>query len=248
MSEYDTHKNVRPAACGSVRARSDTQAWVVNQISDSVSVVNLTAGTVIATLDTDDEPADIVFAGSPLRAFVSNSQSNSVQVFNPNNLAASPQTIAINGEDPRALAVSRDGLSVYVAIFESGNGSTILSGGRGSGNPGNVVDDPIGPYGGVNPPSNSGTPQNPANAIAPSVSMIVRKDNNNRWMDDNNRDWSQFVSGNNTPLSGRVVGCDLPDRDVVMINTSTLEISYQNRVMTTLMAMDVNPANGNSAA
>ena len=67
----------------SVRARSETQAWVVNSISDSISIVDLPSGRVIRTLGTGDEPADVVFAGSPLRAFVSNSQANQVQVFDP---------------------------------------------------------------------------------------------------------------------------------------------------------------------
>src|SRR6185436_5176659 len=55
----------------SVRARSNGEVWVVNQISDSVSVIDLATLRVRATLDTDDEPCDVVFAGSPQRAFVS---------------------------------------------------------------------------------------------------------------------------------------------------------------------------------
>src|SRR5437867_7614899 len=39
----------------SVRARTDTEAWVVNHISDSVSIVNLPSLNVTATLKTDDE-------------------------------------------------------------------------------------------------------------------------------------------------------------------------------------------------
>src|SRR5437867_553805 len=53
----------------SVRARSDTEAWVINHISDSVSIVSLATGNVVATLPTADEPADVIFAGSPQRAF-----------------------------------------------------------------------------------------------------------------------------------------------------------------------------------
>jgi YVTN family beta-propeller protein len=48
----------------SVRARTSTEAWVVNHVSDSVSIVDLAAGNVVATLDTDDEPCDVVFAGT----------------------------------------------------------------------------------------------------------------------------------------------------------------------------------------
>ena len=40
----------------SVRARNDTEAWVVNHVSDSVSVVDLGAMNVVATLYPGDEP------------------------------------------------------------------------------------------------------------------------------------------------------------------------------------------------
>ena len=70
----------------SVRARTSTEAWVVNHISDSVSIVDLTTLRVVATLATGDEPCDVVFAGSPQRAFVSVSQLNQVKVYDPANL------------------------------------------------------------------------------------------------------------------------------------------------------------------
>jgi len=59
-----------------VAARSNTEVWVVNHLSDSVSVVSINAGTpalshVTRTLLTCDEPRDIVFAGpGGGRAFV----------------------------------------------------------------------------------------------------------------------------------------------------------------------------------
>ena len=54
-----------------VAARSNTEVWVVNHLSDSVSVVDL-GGTprVVRTLLVGDEPRDVVFAGSPERAFI----------------------------------------------------------------------------------------------------------------------------------------------------------------------------------
>ena len=113
----------------SVRALTNSEAWVVNHISDSVSIVDLTALNVVATLPTRDEPTDVVFAGDPPRAFVSCSQVNSVLVFDPEDRGIEPVEVPIDGEDPRAMAVSMDGSEVYVAIFESGNRSTILGGG-----------------------------------------------------------------------------------------------------------------------
>jgi len=54
-----------------VAARSDTEVWVVNHLSDSVSVVDVASRRVTRTLLVGDEPRDIVFAGPGLgRAFV----------------------------------------------------------------------------------------------------------------------------------------------------------------------------------
>ena len=54
-----------------VAARNSGEVWVVNHLSDSVSVVTL-VGTphVVRTLLVGDEPRDIVFAGSAGRAFI----------------------------------------------------------------------------------------------------------------------------------------------------------------------------------
>src|SRR5262245_30636377 len=236
----------------SVRARSNGEVWVVNQISDSVSVVDLATMRVRATLDTDDEPADVAFAGTPQRAFVSCSQASTVLVFDPADLAAAPVTVPIDAEDPRALAVSPDGTRVYVAVFDSGNGSTVLGGGGQQGGnlafPPNVVNDAAGPYGGVNPPPNSGgsfsPPQNPNNATAPKGSLIIKKDAGGQWMDDNNGNWTSLVSGAQAAKSGRPVGWDLPDRDVAVIDAATLGVTWVNRLMNINMAIAVNPADG----
>jgi YVTN family beta-propeller protein len=44
-----------------VAAPSESEAWVVNHLSDSVSIVDLTSGRVTRTLLVGDEPRDIVF-------------------------------------------------------------------------------------------------------------------------------------------------------------------------------------------
>src|SRR5690606_41272568 len=135
---------------------------------------------------------DCVIAAAPggARLFVSCSQANVVQVFDPADLAALPQEIAIDGEDPRALAVSPDGSQVYVAVFESGNGSTILGGGAERlgtlGYPPNAVSDAAGPYGGVNPPPNAGVgfepPIGAGAASPPKVGLLRKEDAAGRWM------------------------------------------------------------------
>jgi len=45
-----------------VVARTDSEAWVVNQLSDSVSIVDLGQRTVVRTLRVGDEPSDVAFA------------------------------------------------------------------------------------------------------------------------------------------------------------------------------------------
>ncbi len=236
----------------SVRARTNDEVWVVNHISDSISIVDLPTMRVRATIETADEPFDVVFAGTPQRAFVACSQVNVVQVFDPLNPTAAPSVVAIGGEDPRAMAVSLDGQQVYVAVWESGNASTILGGGADGpgtiGFPPNVVSNPLGPYGGVNPPPNAGNSFSPAmrpgNPPPPRVGMIVKRDDQGRWMDDNNRDWTNFVSGPNAASSGRIPGWTMPDRDLAVIDASSLGVSYVTGLMNINMGIGVNPATG----
>jgi YVTN family beta-propeller protein len=54
-----------------VAARSNGEVWVVNHLSDSVSIVDPVARRVVRTLLVGDEPRDIVFAGAGFgRAFI----------------------------------------------------------------------------------------------------------------------------------------------------------------------------------
>ncbi|MGE0480704.1 MAG: hypothetical protein AB7Q17_09555 [Phycisphaerae bacterium] len=245
----------------SVRARSNAEAWVANHVSDSVSVVSLATLNVIATLRTDDEPCDVVFAGTPQRAFVSCSAPSTVLVFDPANLALAPTRINLLGEDPRALAVNAAGTEVYIAIFESGNRSTILGGGStiGGGFPPNVVNDSASPYVnpgqplqlGINPPNpppNDGVnfkpPQRPGNPPPPRVGLIVKKDPAGRWMDDNNHEWTNLVSGPLANRSGRLSGWDLYDHDLAIIDVATLDVRYATDCMNLCMALAVNPGTG----
>ncbi len=124
--------------------RDAQEVWVVNHLSDSVSVVNVTfpgQPWVEQTLLVGDEPRDIVFAGpQKRRAFVTTAHrgQNSpidpqlttpsvgradVWVFDAAHLGiGDPLTIvSLFADTPRALAVSPDGSRVYAAAFHSGN-------------------------------------------------------------------------------------------------------------------------------
>ena len=107
----------------SVNARNNDEVWVVNEVSDSVSIVSVTNRIVVDTLYVKDEPADVVFAGG--KAFVSGSRNNRVSVF---DLASHVllTNIALFGENPRSLAVNTNGSKVFVAFALSGNRTTII--------------------------------------------------------------------------------------------------------------------------
>ncbi|MEO8427375.1 MAG: hypothetical protein ABI651_09715 [Verrucomicrobiota bacterium] len=107
----------------SVNPRSNDEAWVVNEVADSVSVVSVSRGIVTDTLQAKDEPADVVFAAG--RAFVSCSRNNIIRVFDLDThaeLAAMP----VLGNNPRALVTSPDGTMIYAAFALSGNRTTLV--------------------------------------------------------------------------------------------------------------------------
>lgn len=241
------------------RFRNNLELWVVNHVSDSISVIDVPTRRVRATIPTLDEPCDVVFAGTPVYAFVSCSQANTVQRFDPVNIDAPPVNIPIEAEDPRALAVSPDRQTVYAAIFESGNSSTIIAGGADGTlpvfPPDDAMNDPQNPYGGVNPPPNDPfdsngdgnlflPPKNPNNGTPPRVGLIVKKDPAGVWRDDNAADWTPWISGAKAQMSGRPPGWDLIDRDVAVIDTATLNVTYIERLMNLCMAIAVNPGTG----
>ncbi len=109
----------------SVSARTEDEAWVVNQESDSISIVSVSKGIVTGTIQAKDEPGDVVFAGD--YAFVTASRRNQILVFHAVNRTL-VKAIPVFGGNPRALAVSADGNTVYAAFALSGNRSTLLSG------------------------------------------------------------------------------------------------------------------------
>lgn len=109
----------------SVTPRTADEVWVVNQLGDSVSVVSLARREVVATIRVKDEPADVVFAGSPEVALVSVSGSDEVRVFDVQS-RAQLAAIPIFGDQPRAFGKSADGATVWVAVHRSGNRSTVV--------------------------------------------------------------------------------------------------------------------------
>lgn len=107
----------------SVNARTNDEVWVVNELSDSVSIISISLGIVTDTINVKDEPADVVFAGS--YAFVSVSGNNELRVYQAVTHALTA-TIPLSGQRPHAMAVSADGSKVFVAFAESGNRTTLI--------------------------------------------------------------------------------------------------------------------------
>lgn len=111
----------------SVRARTSNEVWVVNELSDSITIISVNTGTdtytVIDTLSTGDEPADVTFAQG--KAFVTCARSNSVRIYDA--ATRTPiTTLTLEGLYPRALTTNLEGTRVYAAFLESGNRTTIL--------------------------------------------------------------------------------------------------------------------------
>src|SRR5688572_25054084 len=107
----------------SVNPVSNDEAWVVNEVSDSVSIVSVSQHVVTDTLYVKDEPADVVFANG--RAFVSCGRNNQIAVFDAAT-HASITNIPVFGENPRSLCVNSNGTRVYAAFALSGNRTTII--------------------------------------------------------------------------------------------------------------------------
>ncbi|XXX72481.1 hypothetical protein WMF30_33020 [Sorangium sp. So ce134] len=235
-----------------VAARSDKEVWVVNHLSDSVSVVHLGplgyGGVVARTLLVGDEPRDIVFAGSSKRrAFITTAHRGQniphdpqlttpgvgradVWVFDAASLGASlggdPLTIVtLFSDTPRALAATPDGSRVYAAAFHSGNRTTI-------------VHDSLVPNGGEEAGGLPGPTTNFEGVPRPEVGLIVKFDGEH-WVDELSRPWDDKLR------------FSLPDKDVFVIDATANPPaqlagpggSYAG-VGTVLFNMAVNPVSG----
>src|ERR1044071_8516212 len=107
----------------SVNPLNSDEAWVVNEVSDSISVVSVSRHIVTDTIYVKDEPADVAFANG--RAFVTASRNNQIVVLDATNHNVITN-ISVFGENPRAIAVSLDGTKVYAAFALSGNRTTFI--------------------------------------------------------------------------------------------------------------------------
>lgn len=234
-----------------VAARSNDEVWVVNHLSDSVSVVKVSRPhlrRVIRTLLVGDEPRDIVFAGPDgQRAFVTTAHRGQntgrdpeltkpgvgradVWVFDANRLGPSPggdplTVVNLFTDTPRALAVTPNGATVYAAGFHTGNRTTTI-------NEFLVRQGTAPPFNRVYP----GPRTNYASILQPQLGLIVKFDGQH-WVDELGQHWDDMV-----PFK-------LPDKDVFEIDAmanppAPVEDGAFSDVGTVIFNMIVNPANG----
>ena len=243
-----------------IAARNEHEIWVVNHLSDSVSIVEVGASPprVVRTLLVGDEPRDIVFAGGAgrQRAFISTAHRGQaspyngpdnpgelitpgvgradVWVFDADDPGGVPmQVISLFGDSPGPLAVTPDGKTVYVGVFKSGNQTTIV--GRVLICEGGVTRPPCTTFrGGPVAPGGLPAPNENIEGIPmPEAGLIVKWDGEG-WKDELDRDWSD------------VIKLDLPDYDVFALDAMTPTVQQQSvysGVGTILFNLIVNPAN-----
>lgn len=240
-----------------VALRSDVEAWVLNHLSDSVSIVDLSATPprVVRTLLVGDEPRDIVFAGpGGSRAFITTAHRGQnigfdprlgnqgvgradVWVFDANALGSSLggepiEVLSLFGDTPSGLAT--DGNTVWAGIFHSGNQTTtileesVCDGGEAA---------PPCTIAGVTMPGGVPGPNMSALGVpAPETGILLKYNpTNDHWEDVLGRDWSGAVN------------FDLPDYDVFAIDAHAnppVETARWASVGTILFNLAVNPVSG----
>jgi YVTN family beta-propeller protein len=190
-----------------------SEVWVVNHLSDNVSIVDVAARKVVATIAVGDEPTDIVFASG--RAFVSLAgNQDRVNVYNASTRAL-VVSLSLFGDDPRALATNAAGTEVYAVVMESGNGTTAL------------FTSLVETGGGLPPPSPPRNPSLPGGVNgAPSVGLIVKfNPATNRWEDERGASGPDWGPGGLNKIT-----YTLPDQDLFIINASAATPSVIGQV------------------
>jgi DNA-binding beta-propeller fold protein YncE len=224
-----------------VAARSNNEVWVVNFLSDSVSVIDLSGASprVVRTLLVGDEPSDIVFAGaSGERAFITSAHrgQNSpypqgeyntsgigradVWVFDANALGTSLggdeiAIIELFSDKPRALAATADGSTVYAAAFHSGNQTMALSEGHVCNSTNSNVDSGTVKgscsIGGETAPGGKPLPHKDHNGVERPETGLILKFNRDG---GTSNQWQDELGRN----WNNMVKFNLPDRDVFEID------------------------------
>jgi YVTN family beta-propeller protein len=253
-----------------VAARTNTEVWVVNHVSDSVSVVDTSQSParVVRTLLVGDEPSDVVFGGpGGSRAFITTAHRGQ-QRTDP-SLAGVPgagdpelTTAGVGRADVWVFDATNLGTSVggnplsIVTLFGetprglavTPDGSTVYAAIFHSGNQSTATNALL-PCPGFDSPTSS----HPCTVSGQAVPGAPPGPGTN-YAGLQAPAVSVLLHADSTGAFRDILGRDwssltpftLPDQDVFAIDTSSLAIkaSYPH-VGTTLFAVAVNPANGN---
>ncbi|MCK5830094.1 MAG: YncE family protein [Methylococcales bacterium] len=245
----------------SVAVRSNNEVWVVNHLSDSISVVKINnhfslqkpirnisnkrlVGRVVKTLHVGDEPRDIVFGGAQHgRAFITTAHRGQNAPFDPKLTTPGIGRADVWVFDAAWTGKNLGGepLSIITLFGDTPRALAVSPGGEyvyaaifHSGNKTTTLFDDI-------VKSNSGLPlplTNFESITQPTTSLIVQF-NDQKWVDGIGRDWSKQVK------------FSLPDKDVFVIDANAnppTQISgeggFYSGVGTVLFNMITNPKTG----
>ncbi|MEZ5501645.1 MAG: thrombospondin type 3 repeat-containing protein [Halioglobus sp.] len=250
-----THTDSIPRAWTVAVAARNNEIWVVNHLSDSVSIVNLSSSPakVVRTLLVGDEPRDIVFAGTAFnRAFITTAHRG--QQRTDSSIAAVPgagdpqlKTEGIGRADvwvfdAANLGTTMGGTPLRILTFFADtprglavtpDGSKVYVAAFQSGNQTTTINETVVPDGfGAN--GAPGPSDNADGVPAPEVGVIVKFDGS-KWRDSKGKDWSSSVK------------FSLPDHDVFSINANSLlagSVVSFDHVGTVLFNLVVNPVTG----
>jgi len=264
VHQFSVPVGMEPVA---VAARSNGEVWVVNHLSDSVSVVdtNINPPRVIKTLLVGDEPRDIVFAGTGLnRAFISTAHRGQNSPYSPTLMPNDPGEVTAAGigrADVWVFDVNNTGSSFggtattvqtyftdtprALAVSGTGSSSTVYLAGFHTGNQTTTVHDGAVCDGGV-----TAAPCVPGAGpdVAPGGSPAPNSDKNSNLAPEvglivklNNGVWRDEL---NRDWSAQVK-FNLPDSDVFSINADTLMVNAAySGVGTVLFNMIAHPVTG----
>ena len=255
---------MRPVA---VAFRSNTEVWVVNHLSDSVSIVDLSASPprVTRTLLVGDEPRDIVFAGTGgNRAFITTArrgQHRTDASISGVTGAGDPQLTTAGADradvwvfDATALGTTIGGTPVRILSFFSDtpralatDGTTVYVAAFHSGNQTTAINETAVCDGftgassctvnGSSAPGGLPGPDDNADGDGAPETGLIVK------FDETSGEWRDTLARN----WSAIVPFELPDHDVFAVNANTFAnatVAEYDHVGTILFNMVVNPNSG----
>ena len=230
------------------------EVWVVNHLSDSVSVIKISSkacagnrnnspGHVVRTLQVGDEPRDIVFAGKKRhkRAFITTAHrgqhlTTDPQLTTPGIGRADVWVFDAQKRQKNNSATPLNVITLFTdtprALTVSKNGEQVYAAGFHTGNKTTTIFE-------HNVLANGGTPAphtDAAGEVQPTTSLIVKHDGEH-WRDELGRIWDDQVRFN------------LPDKDVFVIDATAnppVEVkgAEYSGVGSTIFNMVTNPVTG----